>query len=222
MDRPRRAHARSVRRPEDEVGVGARTKDLPPGRRGLAIAAIPIAYAVGAGHAAPLPLTTQSVDEIFLTAAQSLFGTVVLLTRRFRLRDALLLTALFLVQFAIPVEAVHVVIGWSYIGLAVANAVVYRREIVEADVLGSLRTVHLVRRLRRSEMFQIVQTAPTTLRVRLRLAAGADPDRVWEAVQSEMARLLAARGLANVAVERAAEPPEQSPGGKDREVIPLG
>jgi cation:H+ antiporter len=115
----------------------------------LLIAAIPIAYSVGAGHTAALALTSQSVDEIFLTAAQSLFGTVVLLRLRFHLRDAILLTSLFLVQFAIPIERVHIVIAWIYLGLAAGYAAVYRHEIVAADVLGNLRTVHLVRRLRR-------------------------------------------------------------------------
>ena len=71
------------------------------------------------------------------------------------------------------------------------------------------------------EMCQIVQTTPTKLRVRLRLTAGADPEGAWELVHAELTHLLAARGLTNVAVERASEPPEQSAGGKFREVIPL-
>ena len=71
------------------------------------------------------------------------------------------------------------------------------------------------------EMFQIVQTAPTSLRVRLRLAAGADTDHVWEAVRSAIRRVLEEHGLAHIAIDRAEEPPEQSPGGKYREVIPL-
>ena len=114
----------------------------------LLIAAIPLAYSVGVGHLAPLQLTVQSVDEIFLTAAQSLFGTVVLLTLRFRMRDALLLLGLFLVQFVLPVERVHVAIGWVYLALAAIYAIAHRRAIREADVLGNLRTVHLVRRVR--------------------------------------------------------------------------
>lgn len=115
----------------------------------LLIAAIPIAYSVGSGHTAALVLTPQSVDEIFLTAAQSLFGTVVVLRLRFHLRDAVLLTLLFLVQFAIPVERVHVVIAWIYLGLAAGYAVAYRHEIIAADVLGNLRTVHFFRQRRR-------------------------------------------------------------------------
>ena len=72
------------------------------------------------------------------------------------------------------------------------------------------------------ELFQVAQTAPAALRVRLRPAVGADPDRVWRAVHDEITRLLASHGLGHVAVERAAEPPEQSPGGKYRTIIPLG
>lgn len=71
------------------------------------------------------------------------------------------------------------------------------------------------------EQFQAVQTAPTTLRVRLRLEAGADPDGVWQAVHTAITRLLRAHKLDHVTVERAEEPPERSPGGKYREIIPL-
>jgi phenylacetate-coenzyme A ligase PaaK-like adenylate-forming protein len=71
------------------------------------------------------------------------------------------------------------------------------------------------------ELSQIVQITPTGLRVRLRPAAGTDPNRVWQTVQSEITRLLAAHGLQQITVERAEEPPERSPGGKYRSVIPL-
>ena len=71
------------------------------------------------------------------------------------------------------------------------------------------------------ELFQIVQTAPDAMRVRLRLAAAADPDRVWQSVQTEIRRVLDQHGLADVRVERADEPPEQAAGGKYRAVIPF-
>lgn len=70
------------------------------------------------------------------------------------------------------------------------------------------------------QMFQIVQTGPTSLRVRLQ-TRGADSDRVWETVQAGIKRLLAEHGLDHVAVERAEESPEQSKGGKFRQVLPL-
>ncbi|MCA2220825.1 hypothetical protein [Nonomuraea aurantiaca] len=71
------------------------------------------------------------------------------------------------------------------------------------------------------EQFQIVQTAPTTLRVRLRVEAGADAGRVWQAVRDEIAHLLTEHKAGDVAIERAEEPPQQSPGGKFRRIIPL-
>jgi phenylacetate-CoA ligase len=71
------------------------------------------------------------------------------------------------------------------------------------------------------DVLQIVQTAPANLRVRLRPAAGADADRLWCAVRETMSGLLVRHGLHHVTVERAGEPPEQTPGGKYRTVIPL-
>lgn len=71
------------------------------------------------------------------------------------------------------------------------------------------------------EQCQIVQRTPTSLDVRLRLAPTADSDRAWQAVRTEMLRLLASHELHHVAVERARELPEQSAGGKYRAVIPL-
>ena len=70
------------------------------------------------------------------------------------------------------------------------------------------------------ELSQIVQTAPTTLRIRLRVAGGADAERVWRDVHDTVTRILAANGLTHLSMERATEPPEQSTGGKYRTVIP--
>ncbi|WP_020575735.1 phenylacetate--CoA ligase family protein [Actinopolymorpha alba] len=71
------------------------------------------------------------------------------------------------------------------------------------------------------ERFQVVQTAPTTLRVRLQPSAGADADRVWQAVRDEITHLLTEHKADHVTLERAEEPPQQSPGGKYRRIIPL-
>lgn len=79
----------------------------------------------------------------------------------------------------------------------------------------------LLDRLPGIEQFQLVQTASTTLRVRLKPADGADPEQVWQAVRDEIGRLLAAHNAGHVTLERAEEPPEQSPGGKFRRVVPL-
>lgn len=71
------------------------------------------------------------------------------------------------------------------------------------------------------DLVQIVQTAPTTLRVRLQAMPGTDPDELWQTVARETTALLTQRGLAHVTLARATEPPEQTTGGKYRRVIPL-
>ena len=71
------------------------------------------------------------------------------------------------------------------------------------------------------ERFQIVQSMPTRLSVRLKIAAGADADHVWQAVHTVLIRLLVANKLDHVTVERADEPPEQSLGGKFRTILPF-
>ncbi|MEU1728321.1 hypothetical protein [Nonomuraea sp. NPDC005692] len=71
------------------------------------------------------------------------------------------------------------------------------------------------------EQFQLVQTAPTVLRVRLRAAGGADADRVWQAAHDRAVHLLTEHKAGHVTIERAEEPPEQSAGGKYRKIIPL-
>lgn len=71
------------------------------------------------------------------------------------------------------------------------------------------------------ELSQFVQTTKTSLRVRLRYAEDADQTKVWQAVQASIGHALAAHGLENVTIEQADEAPEQSPGGKFRQVVPL-
>jgi hypothetical protein len=71
------------------------------------------------------------------------------------------------------------------------------------------------------ELFQVVQTSPTNLRVRLLPAGGAEADRIWMEAQAEIARLLSDHRLGHVTVERAAEPPQQGTGGKFHTVIPF-
>ncbi|MGH3938059.1 MAG: hypothetical protein ACRDTG_05395 [Pseudonocardiaceae bacterium] len=57
------------------------------------------------------------------------------------------------------------------------------------------------------ELFQIIQTTPSALRVRLQLSEGADPDRVWHEVSAKLAHMLSDHKLSHVVVERGTEPP---------------
>lgn len=71
------------------------------------------------------------------------------------------------------------------------------------------------------QLFQIVQTAPDALRVHLTVHGDNNREQVWNSVQSSLTRLLTDHHLDHVAVEQADQPPEQSRGGKFRQVIPL-
>ena len=91
----------------------------------------------------------------------------------------------------------------------------------ERVAIAPLALSTLVDRTPGVELFQILQTTPTNLRVRLKNGAGTDLEHLWRVVHTELTRLLAANKLDHVTVERADELPEQTPGGKYREVIPL-
>jgi cation:H+ antiporter len=64
----------------------------------LLIGSLPLAYSLGAGHFAGLPLDARQIAEILLTASQSLFGVAVLASLTFTLSEAALLAGLFTAQ----------------------------------------------------------------------------------------------------------------------------
>lgn len=70
-------------------------------------------------------------------------------------------------------------------------------------------------------LFQIVQTTPMTLRVRLLSEENANPDRLWKAVHDRIIHLLSRHEIEDITIERAEEPPQQTAGGKYRTIIPL-
>jgi phenylacetate-coenzyme A ligase PaaK-like adenylate-forming protein len=90
-----------------------------------------------------------------------------------------------------------------------------------AVTLAPLAFSSLADRIPGIDRFQIVQTRPATLRLRLRVAAGSDAGRVWEAMHTQITHLLDTHQLGHVRVERDDEPPTQTPGGKYRSVVPL-
>lgn len=56
---------------------------------------------------------------------------------------------------------------------------------------------------------QLIQTGPTTIRVRLSLCAGIDAELTWRDVLAKLSAYLVEQHLDNVVVVRAQEPPEQ-------------
>lgn len=69
--------------------------------------------------------------------------------------------------------------------------------------------------------FQLLQTGPSSLRLRLSLLPGVEPEAVWSECERRLAEFLEGFGLDEVEVERAEEPPQQTEGGKMRKVVPL-
>jgi len=71
------------------------------------------------------------------------------------------------------------------------------------------------------ELFQIVQSAPAALSIRLLPAPGTEADALWQQVETRLRWLLDRHGLDHVDLHRAAEPPQHSKGGKVRAIMPL-
>lgn len=94
----------------------------------LLIATIPVTYSLSVGHLAAIPLDTQQVHEILLTAAQTIYGVAFLLDLKFQLRNALILLVLFLIQFLLP-EA-RLIVAVTYLILAAIEVWQQRHELL--------------------------------------------------------------------------------------------
>jgi cation:H+ antiporter len=67
----------------------------------LLVGSLPIVFAVSAGHLSGLPLDSLQREELFLTAAQSVFAIAVLANRSMSVREAWMLFGLFISQFVL-------------------------------------------------------------------------------------------------------------------------
>ncbi len=85
----------------------------------LLIGGLPIAYALSNGSLDGLPLDKRQVEEIFLTAAQSLFAVGVLVSMSISLLEAGLLAGLFVIQAAVPNTTFRLIFAVLYVLLAV-------------------------------------------------------------------------------------------------------
>jgi cation:H+ antiporter len=106
----------------------------------LLIGMLPIAYAIGGGGGTGMHLDRRQVEEILLTAAQSLFALVVLANFRFSLLEAGMLAVLFITQLVITDEWARTVYAFAYLVLALAWGLARadnRRGIVDIVRLGA-------------------------------------------------------------------------------------
>jgi cation:H+ antiporter len=85
----------------------------------LLIGGLPIAFAISGRSFEPLPLDARQIEEVFLTAAQSLFAVAVLLGLAVSLAEGALLAVLFITQAALPTQTIGDVLSWLWLdGLA--------------------------------------------------------------------------------------------------------
>lgn len=92
----------------------------------LLVGSLWVAYALGGGAGAPLPLDDRQTEEFLLTSAQALLAFAVLADLRFGLREAVAIFALFVLQFPFPTTEVRLVFSVVYI-LVAAGLLVSRR-----------------------------------------------------------------------------------------------
>src|SRR5664280_2444387 len=68
----------------------------------LLVGSLWVAYSLGGGGGAPLPLDDRQTEEFLLTSAQALLAFAVLADRRFGLWEAVAIFGLFVLQFPFP------------------------------------------------------------------------------------------------------------------------
>jgi cation:H+ antiporter len=85
----------------------------------LLVGMLPLVYAVSAGRVAPMVMDSRQVEEILLTAAQSLFAVAVLANLSFSLVEALVIFVLFSTQLLVPDPSFRYYYSFLYIALAV-------------------------------------------------------------------------------------------------------
>jgi cation:H+ antiporter len=95
----------------------------------LLIGSLPVAHLLGGGGFS-LVLDSRQVEEVLLTATQTLMGVALILALRFHRFSAWALLALFLVQFPIASTHGRLLLCGIYTVLAIAGLVINRRHLV--------------------------------------------------------------------------------------------
>ncbi|WFR71818.1 sodium:proton exchanger [Prescottella defluvii] len=97
----------------------------------LLIGSLPIAYMAGGGGMS-LALDGRQIEEVLLTATQTMMGVALILALRFGRYSAWALTALFLVQFPITSTHGRLILCAVYAVIAVAALIVNRKHLLPA------------------------------------------------------------------------------------------
>ncbi len=108
----------------------------------LLIGMLPLAYCISGGHLGAMHLDSRQVEEIFLTAAQSLFAVSVLANFSFSILEALTLLVLFGAQLVNPSPEIRYLFAGLYILLTIGMLLgrTHRRQAVWNLLTHSWRT----------------------------------------------------------------------------------
>ncbi len=82
----------------------------------LLVGMLPLVYSIASGRPAAMPLDARQQQEVFLTAAQSIFAMALLLDLKLSTVGASMILGLFLVQAVLP--ETRMVVGFVYLFLA--------------------------------------------------------------------------------------------------------
>jgi len=96
----------------------------------LLIGSLPIAYWIGGGGPGGIHLDDRQIEEMYLTATQTLMGISILLALRFPRWGAWALLGLFSVQFAITSTTGRAALSGIYAVITVVALIVHRRYII--------------------------------------------------------------------------------------------
>lgn len=111
----------------------------------LLVGTLPLVYSIaGAGFTTALPMDARQVEEVFLTAAQSLFAIAVIANLSISRGEAVALMVLFLGQFGFQAPEVRYGFALAYLILAIAMFAANRE--VRESLIDSVR--HVFRRRR--------------------------------------------------------------------------
>ena len=118
----------------------------------LLVGTLPLVFALGGGDGGgflnPLDLDGRQIEEVFLTAAQSLFAVAVIANLSLGRWEAVGLMVLFFGQFFVPIPAVRIGFGIRYIVLAL-GIFAFSRESRESLVDSVIHVFRPGRRARR-------------------------------------------------------------------------
>jgi cation:H+ antiporter len=95
----------------------------------LLMGSLPIAYMAGGGGTA-LVLDGRQVEEVLLTATQTMMGVAMILALRFHRHTAWALLALFVVQFPITSTEGRLILCGVYAAIAIAGLVINRSHVL--------------------------------------------------------------------------------------------